>query len=311
MIGNFGWVPDKTSQRALAAAGQVYGRQADDLPVDMDKSFFPYRLLAQALRGSKHVNEHVLQSRNQGQHGSCVGHGTARMAAINLAADILVRKTGYEWPKVDGKPVDVSPSWLYGAGRQIVGQLGSWEGSNGSWNVKALRDWGMLFEADYGVINVSEYRESDCDKWEAGGVPAESKQFAADYKFDTFVQITNVEQWVGLIQNFYTATCCSQLGFSSTRNGGYAKRQGSWAHCMVGGLAYVAKPERGILIQNSWGNKWNSGDKHPMMPDMPEGSFVITLKDAQAMLDAEDTWTCTGGRGLVPAPPNWEDGAIV
>lgn len=306
-----GWVPDKPRQNALAAQAAPFQSQLDDLPVDMNKSCFPIRVLANALKKSKYTDGNKLKSRNQGSHGSCVGHGTARLGANNLAADILVRGLPYEWPTANGKPLDVSPSWVYGASREVVGQLGTWEGSNGSWAVQALRDWGMLFETTYGDLDLTSYKEKDCDQWEASGVPPASKQYASAFRFQSFVRIDTVEQWVALIQNFYTATCCCQLAWDGKLIDGYMKQAGSWAHCQHGGGAYVAKPQRGILIQNSWGTNWMSGTPHPMMKsDMPAGSYFIFLKDAQKLLDAQDTWTVTGGRGIVPAPRPWREKAF-
>lgn len=319
MIKNYGYIPDPVACEKLAMASEsVYGR-GDDLPRDMDRSSFPYRLLAFALKKNPRlVRGDELLTRNQGSHGSCVGHGTARMAATNLAADILVRELPHEWPADEsGQVVDVSPSWLYGASRQVPGQLGSWEGSNGSWAVRALCDYGMLFELDYGVVDLTSYRAIDCNEWEARGVPADSIALAGAHKFRARALVEDIEQWVGLVQNYYAATVCSSLGFRKTRDEwGRSVPSGRWAHCMVGGMGYFAKqikPQtwlRMILIQNSWYANWISGPLNPHCPDQPEGSFWVDLDVAERMLGYGDTWITSGGNALLPAPRNWRNGAF-
>ena len=158
---NYGYIPDIIAQESLAAAGEkVWRSELDSFRPDMDKSVMLYRAAAHVCKGTQWVgSDGVISSRlwDQGQHGSCVGWGEAGKIWKTICAQKALRGA-----RIETEPYAISPSWCYGASREVVGQLGGWEGSNGSWAAKATAEMGFLYWKRYDSIDLSQYRTSDC-----------------------------------------------------------------------------------------------------------------------------------------------------
>ena len=96
--------------------------------------------------------------------------------------------------------------------------------------------------------------------------------------------------------------CCG-LGWHTKRDDdGFARRvRPGWSHAQVGGLGYVAikknrKTRRGVLLQNSWGNRWQSGGL--FCDDQPRGAYFIELDDLQTALESGDCFAVADFEGF-------------
>lgn len=316
---NFGWVPDPQHAEQRAALSQAtWGANAfDALPVDLDRSAYPYRAMAQLLRGNaKYVTGTaampMLLALSQGNHGSCVGWGEARKCMITLCAGIYMRGIDLELPQHNGKPVSVSPSWCYGASRTVVNQLGGWEGSNGSWAAKASERLGLLFETKYDAIDLADYRTGDCDNWEARGVPRTALPIADDTLLRGYARVDACEQMVAALQNGYAANVCGSRAPGGDKRDEYGAipLTGRWAHSQTV-VAYVVyklpggRSLRLFMILNSHGSNRYKGPTGKQTPDMPGGAYCVSWNDLQRLLDERDTWVNFDLHGLQPASRDW------
>jgi hypothetical protein len=147
---------------------------------------------------------------------------------------------------------------------------------------------GILLRQKYDNCDLSVYNSSLGAK---KIIPADIyKNEARKHQIQTISLVTTVEEARDALANGYALSCCSSIGFASTRDKhGISARKGSWAHAM----AWIAcddtrdvYDETLFLIQNSWG-KWNSG---PKRHDQPDGSFWVREKDARAILSARGSF---------------------
>jgi len=307
MFGNnkTGWKPQPAATELYASTIPAkYKTQLDALPFDLDKSAFPFRALTQVLRGSQHVTAGRLNALNQGSYGSCTGFAGSRAADITAACDILWRQEAEKWPRNgDGQPVITAPDYCYGASRDVSGNLGRYQGSYGAAVAKALRLYGAIHQTKYGRFDLSTYSIDKCKKWAAVGIPEPLKEEALKHQFLTTVRIENVEQAIALTQNGYGFMICCGLGWHTKRDDdGFARRvRPGWSHAQVGGLGYVVikknrKTRRGVLLQNSWGNRWQSGGL--FCDDQPRGAYFIELDDLQTALESGDCFAVADFEGF-------------
>ena len=311
---HFGYVQN---QRATAAFDEqipkAYGDQLNALPYDLNRSAFPYRVMARFYRGnSRRIRNGRMTARNQGGIGSCVGHGGAAAARMTAIGDILLRGDPERVPLYGNELTDVSPSYCYGASRMAGNALGGWQGSNGSWMTDALIKYGCAWEVKTDRYDLSQYTVGDAGSFQRSGVPQAILADAAQAKFGAYARVTEPEQAVAATQNMFGMHICSGLGWSSGRDSdGFARRSGSWPHCMMLGAAYVNyegfgnRPARkGILIWNSWGDTWNGGDLGSMTPDLPWGSYFWDYDDFALCLDRGllEIYIMGGYKGLIRTP---------
>lgn len=316
-VKSFGYVPNP---RALAAQLEkqpaVYTDQLNNLPYDLDKTTLTYRFLVRALQGSKWVSNGRLRSLNQGSAGTCVGAGTAGACDVTAACDIYMRGDPEKMPEgQSGVPSRCSLDWCYASGRHIANQLGSWQGSNGSWSVDALTQWGSIWSIKYGEYDLSEYSIPRTLEWARKGVPEPLKKAASENKFRAYVNAKTPEQACALIQNGYGVLVCSSYGFEGTRDeDGAIRIRGTWLHCMYWNAYVVVKrgstKKRYFTNTNSWSDSYlaNGGPLGPETPDMPFGSWNVHWDDAAKVLKAGDSWSVGGFDGFKRANWDWSKG---
>ena len=303
----YGYVPDPdATARFVNKLPRSFAQQVQNLVGDDDSDAFPYRHLAKALEGSQHVKAGRLRARNQGSVGSCVGNGGASAADGTAAGDIHARGEPETWPTQDGKPIRTSADYSYGAGRHISGNLGRWDGSYGSVQAKAYREWGACHERRYRGVDLSEYSEERCRRYAAKGIPNTLIEAAKDHPFRTTTLVESREQARALLQNSYFLSVCSGQGFNGRRDAdGFMRANQRWAHCMCV-CGYRGGRRRGFLIWNSWGSNWGSG---PLWPaDMPFGAFWCDWDIFGRMLRTGDTFAFGGYQGFRASPFDWERG---
>ena len=320
-VENLGYIEDREHQDKFAAeSNALYGSPLDTLQADMDRTAFPFRAAAYALRGSRYVKEQdkllLLQALSQGRVGSCVGWGEGRKIFLTLCAGVYMR--GEDIATIhdaNGQPVSVSPAWCYAASRQVVNRLGRGDGSNGSWAARATAEMGFLFEMRYpNGFDASHYSEADCRNWARNGVPKASIELAAAQRFRGRARVETFEEAVALVQAGYLMNVCGFDKPVDTRDDdGFCRIGGRWAHSQTGGLCYVVykhKPgvtKRGIGILNSHGSSRYGGPKGALTPDLPSGAYIFEEKSFQRGLDKGDTWVSFDLEGLRPAAKRWEE----
>lgn len=255
--------------------------------------------------------------------GDCVSWGWAHGCWMAMCID-------WELGRLAEPPAMVATESIYGGSRvEARGRSagGYADGSYGGAAAKWCRDWGVIFRLAYpeqdGGHDLLEYSSSKAKAWGnfGNGGQGDDGQFDAVAKRHPckhVAVVTNFEEAAAAIESGYPVPVCSGAGFAKVRDeDGFARRSGSWAHCMCFiGVRYGNRP--GLLCLNSWGDSWISGPRWP--DDMPEGSFWVDLDSVNGMLSGKDSFAVGGvdgfrwrdlhnGNWLQPAPA--EETAIV
>jgi len=244
---------------------------------------------------------------NQGNIGTCVGHGWATGSYVGQATDWS--QGGLAEP-----PLLVSVEPLYSGSRTFgrsppVANAGYSDGSFGAaaarWVSGRCKDptvGGILFCQRYGSHDLTNYEIPRAKSWGASGPPLDLAKLANQH---TAREVALCEDWQSLtaaLENGLCVPVCSNIGFRDQDRDadGFLKRRGNWAHCLVaisvkyahnngpGSATPMQHPRDGVLLMNSWGSGWVRGGKHP--PDQPDGSFWIGRTDAEAILAQGDSF---------------------
>lgn len=220
--------------------------------------------------------------------GDCVSHATRNAVDVTRAVEIDIGQEPEEFAS-------------RGATEAIYGSRGhTGQGMSCSRAARFVHDdGGILLRKDYGFVNLSTYDGNTGHNWGRRGVPNEVAKEGQKHQVRTVSLITSWGDARDALANGYALTVCSGLGFSSRRDSnGYAKQKGSWSHAMT----FIAcndtreKGGPGLLVQNSWGH-WNGG---PKTHDQPDGSFWVTKRTAEQMINARGTWVFSSVDGFPP-----------
>lgn len=211
--------------------------------------------------------------------GDCVSHGTRNAVDISRAVEI----------DINGE----RESYICrGATEAIYGCRGhGGQGMSCSRAAKFVsKDGGVILRKDYpGVADFSKYNGNLGAGWGSRGLPDNVIDAANDHQVKTVSLCKTIEEARDALANGYGLSVCSSFGFSNKRDSkGFAKKSGSWAHCMAWTACDDTGSEPAFLVQNSWG-KWNDGG-HPEWGPIPDGSFLITADIAQQMLSQEGAY---------------------
>lgn len=290
-----GWVKDDTAVNVVVKgmsikefdetpAGQI---SADDLPQHIYLWEF-YKL----------VTGHLPPSHNQGQLGSCVGHGTARAIENTLAAEIA-----------NGQRFilhDVSEESLYGGSRVEVGggQIRG-DGSVGAWAAKFAKDYGVLFKIKYPEEDLTSYDLNRCRQWGETGVPASLEKTAKEYPVKDTALITSWSDAKKALSQGYGIAVCSDQGFTMQRDSkGVCYPQGTWPHCMsIDGFYVDTNGKEFAHITNSWGPNAHTGPVGFGNPNTD--GFWTDSKVVNRMLSQRDSWAFSGVKGFPAKKLNW------
>lgn len=315
----FGYVPNPRATRELQEKQPaVYTSQLNDLKYDLDADCLLYRLMVRAYKKNpKLVTGDILISLNQLRLGSCVGFGASGSADVTAVCDVEIRKENEAIPFDDaGMQVRCSPDWCYGASRHIAKQLGSWQGSNGSWAVDALVKWGSAWQKLYGSLDLSSYSQERTLQWQKQGVPQSLIEAVAGNKFRSYVNVKEPEQAVALIQNGYGIMICGTTGWEAPRDEhGFVPVSGFWPHCQYI-HSYVCyslgkRKKRGFGVNNSWGDwktRKSGGPVGSKTPDLPQGAYFAHYDDIARMLRGGDCWAIGGFDGFKRSNWDWGSG---
>ena len=295
----FGWVnqPDLVEDVVSQLPQKVWGdTEASALSYSDIPEYFSGAEVAEKLLGKK------LPDYNQGQVGSCVGFGTTKAVEYVSLYEIGVLKDKEEF-KTLAQEVTYGLSRVEIGGGKIVG-----DGSIGAWAAKAVTQYGVVARGKYGDLDLTAYNESQCRKLGKTGMSKEMENIAKLHPVKSYTKITNwKDAMIALAQGFFISVCSNQ-GFSSKRDEqGFSKASGNWAHCMaiVGFQKKTAnnKLRNGFLIQNSWGDSWNSGGKGTI--PMNDGAFWADAEVVDRMLAAGDSFAFSSFEGFKKRQIDW------
>lgn len=303
----YGWQPDEKEYVKFGGeAPVIYSEQMENLPYDYNKSVALYRHLAKALKQKR------LRARNQLQVGSCVGCAKATTIDHLRACDIAIRKQPEQHPKVKGRVVRTSAEFAYGAGRQIAGQLGRWDGSIGAWSARAVRDMGTISMMKHGSIDLTTYSEERCRRYALRGVPKSLLAKAKKHRCLSIVPVKTLKQAVSLIQNGYPLHICSSFGTRDQRDSdGFVRWNASWAHSMMWSSWIAIKQrngrwKRGMGTENSWGDRHMGGGLPSDFRDLPYGGFVMYQDTVERIIHSGEVYAIGGYIGYVADPAQWD-----
>lgn len=219
--------------------------------------------------------------------GDCVSHGTRNACDISRAVEIDVGKQREAWIAKGATEA------IYGArGHSGVGmscaRAAEFVSKNG----------GIVVRKNYpGIADFSKYNGNLGAEWGGRGLPDKVIDLANDHQIKTVSLIKSIEEARDALSNGYGIAVCSNYGFSGTRDRkGFAKKSGSWAHCMAWIACDDTKGDLAFLVQNSWG-KWNDGG-HPEWGPIPDGSFLITSDVAAGMIAQNGSYAFSNFNGF-------------
>lgn len=228
--------------------------------------------------------KHDVREMSQDQTASCVG------CAASKALELMHGER-------------FSPEWLYGMSRKhFFAHISPKQGSYCGWAAQVIKDIGAVPSERYAALgyDLRVFSPKRANIW-ARGPPDSLDQIAEPYK-STFVKIETWDQLRDSISQGVPVIVGSRVGFG--RKSGrkrsksgmlYSRWWSKWNHAMVFCGVSDGKSKRALLL-NSWGDHWIKGPK--WLGDEPNGSFWITKKDAQKMLNHDDAWAILPIEGL-------------
>jgi hypothetical protein len=295
---NYGYTPDPQGTAGfLRELKEPNFRQAGADAVAKAKGVdtFLYRY---ADRASRSVYGKPFAVWNQGNHGSCVSFGWAMGSWVG-------QSTAWAAGELPAPPKMPATEPIYGGSRTAgrlppVSSAGYSDGSYGAaaarWVSGKCRDTtvgGILYREKYGDVDLSQYSIPLSREWGNSGVPLSLARLAHEHTATSVCQVSDYESLVASLESGYPVPVCSNVGFAATNvrdKDGFLPRGGSWSHCMVAIAVRHAETSGrdGVLIANSWGERWVTGPKWPS--DMPDGCFWISRADATAIVSQGDSF---------------------
>jgi len=296
---NYGYTPDPAGTREfLSELDKPNFRQAGADAVAKAKGVdtFLYRA---ADKASRAVYGKPFAPWNQGSAGTCVSFGWGMGSWIG-------QSVAWAAGELPAPPKMVATEPIYG-GSRTAGRLppvtfagysdGSYGGAAARWVSGRCKDpavGGILYRERYGNTDLSQYSIPLSREWGNSGVPLELARLAHEHTATAVAQINDYDSLVASIESGYPVAICSNVGFAATNvrdSMGYLPRGGQWNHCMVCISCRHAKNaggRDGVLVLNSWGDKWVGGPKWPS--DQPDGSFWISKADATSIIAQGDSF---------------------
>lgn len=225
--------------------------------------------------------------------GDCVSMGTA-LAVDTLKVTEIVNGEREQWI------AETSTEDIYYGSRVIIGgnRIGG-DGSVGAWAAKYIHKdkYGTLVRKKYDFGDLTVYSGPKARLWGANrDVPKGLLDEAKLHPITDYTSVQSYEDVIDSLYNGYPVIICSNQGFNSTRDSeGFARPQGSWAHCMML-IAFDDEYKRpGCLCVNSWGPHWITGPKRHLQPD---GSFWVDASIVEKIVRQGDSWAISGFEGF-------------
>jgi hypothetical protein len=293
---NFGAIidlpPDAPKFRPFSDTPAYRAWLFDDVATDPDDVFL--------WRAAKQVLGNHLPTRQQGKTGSCVAFAFTN-AAEYLALVQITQGTAEVFAEQAQEAVYAIARVNIGKGR-ARGE----DGSYGAWCAGAVTQYGVVFRARYGSLDLTRYDERECRRLGDAGLPADVIAIARGHPIKDAAKVRTSAEAIAALRSGYPIAIVSNVGFGPTWGNrrdkdGFRAAQGSWPHGMAL-IGYRASGRAGFYCMNSWGSDWISGPTGPGAP--PPGGFWIEPATVDRMLRAGDSFALSGLAGF-PARDLW------
>ncbi len=248
------------------------------------------------------LNGGKLANVNQQSVGCCVGCGFKHAVDFLQATQVVMLGRAAEW-----RPVAVEV--IYAGSRvEVGGGRISGDGSVGAWAAKWVRDGGVLPMAAYPEADLSTFSPARARAWGRSGVPDPLEPAAKEHPVKG---VALVKSWVDVqraVLQGYPVVVCSDQGFTMSRDrDGFARPQGSWAHCMaIVGVKGGNRP--GAFILNSWGDQAHTGPVWPA--DAPVAGFWADAAVIDRMVRQGDSFALSDMASFPTRALNWLVGPV-
>ena len=287
-----GWIPNpKETEAFVRTLPAEYAEQVQNqIVLDDNADALLYRALVPCLEAEGKTNRiknrgqwKCVTSYNQGNVGSCVGHGTASALSVLNAVEVMFRKEPQVFRGMH------SADGMYGLAREAANMLRNGDGCTGSGAAKAVTNLGTLYNIRYDAADLSVDNPTRCRQYGTRGVGSALKNEASERKVRAVYRAKSAQEAWSLIGNGYPINVCSSQGFSKQRDSeGVCRPSGSWNHSMsIIARRTTSSGRKLFLIWNSWGDNWCSG---PYWEDMPFGSFWAEYNVVDGMLSRGDSF---------------------
>jgi hypothetical protein len=294
----FGYTPDPAGMRAFLAT--------------LDEKYFS-EAGADAMRGAKGVDTFLwrqVDAAHRARYGTpfvvgkqgigdCVSWGAAHAVFFSECVS-------WSLGKLPEPPLFPATEALYGGARvearglpgDGMNAVGGWsDGATGYGAAKFLREFGVVYRAEYPSADLREYSPDRARNYGAYGCGGQGDRgrLDAEAKRHPLKHIVAIRSWDELcsaIESGYPCTVASSQGFSSTRDKqGISEASGTWQHqmCCIG-IRHRANgaPDDLVCLLNSWGTGWNGPKENKFPADQPDGSFWVRRSVIERMLG--DAW---------------------
>jgi hypothetical protein len=248
--------------------------------------------------------------------GSCVGAGAAMAYVQSMCGDIVARGDNEE-------AKHCYPWATYGMGRKLGGMNRTGEGSFGSAQARAVKEWGMLPGDDTrlpqptnrdGWLVWSSSTEIQWSHPNGWPIPESTlRDDASRFQILETAQVRQVKEVQRALSQGYGATLASMFGTRNERViDGYLVGDwtASWSHQMSCG-GYSTHPTLGIVywIQNQWGPS-----AHPSCPKMlalgVNGGFWIKESTMQQIISKGEVFIHSNTEGFPARQIKWRDWTV-
>lgn len=290
---NGGWFYDPIAVAEIRAVQPI--GSSGDTPAANDASPLPDHVYL--WDAARKVLGHLLPPRNQGQVGSCVGHGTTRAIEYTLLNEIANGSIEAFY--------ELACEINYGLGRVEVGKgrLGRQDGCVGAWCAQAANLYGNIKRGVYGKYDLSKYTEAQCRLFGSIGCPDDIEPEAKQHLVKGITQVRNWEDAKRLMANGSAIAVSSSVGFVMQRDAeGFCKARGIWRHCMCL-CGYKTGRREGGRLDNSWGPDAHTGPVGDGNPG-PEG-FWVDAQNLEQAISEGDSWAFSAVEGFPVNKRRW------
>jgi hypothetical protein len=258
------------------------------------------RKIAEITRELDVVDRDVYCITTEGEY-TAIFNGIAQYQCVSFGAKNAIEYVQF-FPMANGDRLNwtmVFPPYLWGCGRLFIGnnQLGSEDGSLGTWQAKAVMQYGTIAKDAEGV---PPYSGKVARQW--GNKPGPDKQFielGKQHIVKSAAAVTTWEDVVKSLVNGYPITIASNVGFDMTpRADGFHHYSTHWGHqmCLVGVDDDASNPYACIL--NSWGDVHGAIKDFKTGDTWPKGTLRVLKKDVMAILQENDSFAYSSFDGF-------------
>ena len=221
------------------------------------------------------------------KRGTCVGQAGAMCSDLVMAVAWLVLEKVF--------PSRTAVATCYTGSRvEVARQPGSWDGSNGSWMSEFLTQWGIATLKELG-LDEEELDEDErlAVRWTSmrAGIPDKFELISKERPIVNSPQVKDIEEAIACLESGNPIIECSNLYGTDQDTDNVVRvysQRGGHAQTLAG-IRWPRSGDPEFKLTNSWSDGWGRN-----------GSVWISAKDAQRMLDQDDSYSFVGVQGLEP-----------